>query len=140
MKRICGRALIFIDDSIILLYRRRLENNKILEYYAIPGGTLEENETIEDCTIREINEELNLNIELKDKISIIEDYRSISHIFNCDIINGTPLLGGEELEHNNENNYYEIRYVKLSEIDKINIFEENKELIKKAYVSRGGII
>ena len=133
MKRICGRAIIIENDEVLLMFRRRLENNILKEYYAIPGGGQEKNETIQECTKREIKEEFNLEIEVHEQLGIVEDEKNIGYIFNCSIISGTPKLGGEELEHNKEDNYYEVRKVKISDLDKYDILEENKALIRKAY-------
>ncbi len=132
-KRINGRAIIIDGEDVLLMFRRKIKNGQIKEYYAIPGGGLEENETIEECVKREIQEEFNIKIEVKEQLGVVEDDKNIGYIFNCSIISGTPILGGEELEHNSEENYYEVRKLKVSEIDKYDILEENKELIRKAY-------
>lgn len=136
MKRINGRAIIIDGDEVLLMFRRKIKNGITREYYAIPGGGQEENETIEECVKREIQEEFNLEIKVKEQLGIVEDERNIGYIFNCSIISGKPKLGGEELEQNNETNYYEVRKIKISEIDNYNILEENKALIKKAYLSK----
>ena len=60
MKRVSTRAIIFIDDKIALIYRNK--NGNI--YYSLPGGGVEENETLEEATIREVKEELNLDVEV----------------------------------------------------------------------------
>ena len=132
MKRVNGRAIIFDGDEIILMFRRKIKDGKVKEYYAIPGGGKEENETIEECVKREINEEFNLDVEVKEFLGKVEDDKNIGYIYNAKIIGGTLKLGGEELEHNNEENYYEVQRVKLSEIDNIDLLEENKALIRKA--------
>lgn len=133
MKRINGRAIIIDGDEVILMFRRRIKDGIVKEYYAIPGGGQEKNETIQECTKREIKEEFNLEIEVHEQLGIVEDEKNIGYIFNCSIISGTPKLGGEELEHNKEDNYYEVRKVKISDLDKYDILEENKALIRKAY-------
>ena len=133
MKRINGRAIIIDGDEVILMFRRRIKDGIAKEYYAIPGGGQEKNETIQECTKREIKEEFNLEIEVHEQLGIVEDEKNIGYIFNCSIISGTPKLGGEELEHNKEDNYYEVRKVKISDLDKYDILEENKALIRKAY-------
>ena len=132
MKRVNGRAIIIDGDEIILMFRRKIKDGKVKEYYAIPGGGKEENETIEECVKREINEEFNLDVEVKEFLGKVEDDKNIGYIYNANIIGGTLKLGGEELEHNNEENYYEVQRVKLSEIDNIDLLEENKALIRKA--------
>ena len=132
MKRINGRAIIIDGDEVLLMFRRKIKNGLVNEYYAIPGGGKEENETIEECVRREVNEEFNLDVEVKEFLGKVEDDKNIGYIYNAKIIGGTLKLGGEELEHNKEENYYEVRRVKLSEIDNIDLLEENKALIRKA--------
>ena len=132
MKRVNGRAIIIDGDEVILMFRRKIKDGIVNEYYAIPGGGKEENETIEECVKREIEEEFSLNVEVKDFLGKVEDDKNIGYVYNAKIISGTLKLGGEELEHNVAENYNEVRKVKLSEIDNINLFEENKDLIKKA--------
>lgn len=61
-------------------------------YYEFPGGKIEINETKEEALIREIKEELNIDISIDSYITTIEyDYPSfhlIMHIYRCIIING----------------------------------------------------
>jgi ADP-ribose pyrophosphatase YjhB (NUDIX family) len=54
-------AIIIIHNNRILLVKHR-KNGK--EYWLLPGGGLENNETIENCAVREIREETGLNISL----------------------------------------------------------------------------
>ena len=61
-------------------------------YYEFPGGKIEINETKEEALIREIKEELNIDISIDSYITTIEyDYSSfhlIMHVYRCSIING----------------------------------------------------
>ena len=132
MKRVSGRAVIFDGKDVLLMFRRRLANGVFKEYYAIPGGMQEKNETIEECIIREIKEEFQIDIEIISYLGKVEDNDNIGYIYSARCISGTPVLGGEELEHNSVNNYYEIKKVSLDELDNIDLLPENKELIRKA--------
>ena len=136
-KRESGRAIIIDNDEVILMFRRKIIDGITKEYYAIPGGGIETGETKEAATIREIKEEFNLDIEILSYLGTVEDEKNIGYVFNTKIIGGNLKLGGEELEHNNESNYYEIQRIKLNEIDNIELFEENRELIEKAAKERG---
>lgn len=136
-KRESGRAIIIDNDEVILMFRRRIIDGITKEYYAIPGGGIETGETKEAATIREIKEEFNLDIEILSYLGTVEDEKNIGYVFNTKIIGGNLKLGGEELEHNNESNYYEIQRIKLNEIDNIELFEENRKLIEKAAKERG---
>ena len=56
---------------------------------------------------------------------------NIVHFFACSIVNEIPHLGGEELERCSKSNYYEIRKVKIEDLDKLDIMSLDK--IIKAY-------
>lgn len=132
MKRISGRAVIFDGNEVVLMFRRRLANGIFKEYYGIPGGGQEPNETIEECIIREIKEEFQIDIEIISYLGKVEDNDNIGYIYSARVLAGTPVLGGEELDGNSSSNYYEIRKVSLDDLDNIDLLPENKELIKKA--------
>ncbi len=138
MPRISGRAIIFDDDKVILLFRHKKTEDGIKEYYAIPGGGQDQGETITECVIRELKEEYNVDISIKEYLGKVGDDKALGYIYYCEIVNGKPVLGGEELERNNEDNYYEIQYINVNELDNYNILEENKELIRKAYKLKEG--
>ena len=138
MPRISGRAIIFNNDQVILLFRHKKTADGIKEYYAIPGGGQDEGETIEECVIRELKEEYNVDIKIIEYLGDVGDEKALGHIYYCVIVNGTPKLGGEEKERNNKDNYYEIQYININELDNYNILEENKELIRKAYQIKEG--
>ena len=56
-------AAIIIEDGKVLL-ARRAEGEKLAGYWEFPGGKREEDETIDECLVREIREELSLDIEV----------------------------------------------------------------------------
>ena len=132
MKRVSGRAVIFDGKDVLLMFRRRLANGAFKEYYAIPGGMQEKNETIEECIIREIKEEFQIDIEIISYLGKVEYVENIGYIYSARKLFGNPILGGEELDENSTNNYYEIRKVNIEQIDSIELLPENRELIKKA--------
>ncbi len=136
MRRDTARAIILTEDeqSIYLLYRKKKENNKIITYYAIPGGMIEEDETVEEAVKREIKEEFSVEIELLGYLGSNKTKQGIDYHYHAKIISGIPKLAGEEKENNNENNYYEIRKISLKELNKenINILPINIEYIEKA--------
>ena len=136
MKRDTARAIILTEDekSIYLLYRKKKENNKTISYYAIPGGMIEKNETVEEALKREIKEEFSVETELLGYLGENKTKQGIDYHYHAKIISGVPKLGGEEKENNNEDNYYEIRKVSLKDLNKenINILPINIEYIEKA--------
>lgn len=61
-------AVAIIDDNRILMLRRS-DNGK----WTLPGGTMELNESLVDCAIREVQEETGLEVEVKDIIGTYTD-------------------------------------------------------------------
>ena len=56
-------AAIIIEHGKVLL-ARRAKGEKLAGYWEFPGGKREEDETIDECLVREIREELSLDIEV----------------------------------------------------------------------------
>lgn len=56
-------AAIIIEDGKVLL-ARRAKGEKLAGYWEFPGGKREEGETIDECLVREIREELSVDIEV----------------------------------------------------------------------------
>ena len=130
-KRVSARAIIIENNQVLTMFRRKKKDDGTYkEYYVIPGGGVEEHETLEETCIRELKEEYNVDIKLLGYLGSDEREKTIGHMFHAEIINGTPTLGGEESKRNNEDNYYEIRKIDLDKLHEIDI--DAIEFIKKA--------
>ena len=131
-KRVSSRGIIIEDEKVYLMFRRKRNNDGTFkEYYVIPGGGIEENETLEENLIREMKEEFSIDVKIEGYLGKDEGEESIANFYSCSIISGIPTLGGEELEKCTENNYYEIKKVSLKDLDNINLL--GKDMILKAY-------
>ena len=125
-----ARAIIIKDDKLLVFFRRKIREGKEITYYALPGGHVEGDDSFEDTVIRELKEEMNLDIEIVDYLGdLLVDNRE-EHYYHAKIVGGELQFGGEELERNNDNNYYEIRWLSISELDNSGI--RALELVKKA--------
>lgn len=115
------RAVIVDNDKMLVFYRRRIRNGEEVTYYAIPGGHVEDGETLEDTVIRELKEEMNLDIELLSYLGKIIVDNQEEHYYHAKIVGGKLQFGGEELERCSEDNYYEIRWLSTGALDNSNI-------------------
>ena len=131
-KRVSVRGIIIDGDKVYAIFRRRVnDDGTFKEYYVIPGGGLEKGETLEETLIRELKEELSIDVDIIGYLGFDEDDTSIAHFFKCKIHNGIPMLGGEELERCSSDNYYEVRKVNVYCLNSIDILSKN--MIMKAY-------
>jgi len=64
-KLIASSYLFLIKDKKILL-SRRFQTGYMDGWYSLPAGHLDGGETIEDCLIREVKEEIGINLKRKD--------------------------------------------------------------------------
>lgn len=128
-----ARAVIFNDNKVLLMFRKvKREDGSFKIYYVLPGGGIEENETMEQTVVRELKEEMNLDIQVIEYIGqeVLEG-KGINNFFFCKTIGNTvPVLSGEELDRISPDNYYEPMYVDIKDVEKLNIFA--KEFIYKA--------
>lgn len=126
-KRVSSRAIIFYENALLTMFRRKIKDDGTKkEYYVIPGGGQKEGETLEENVIRELSEEFNVKVKVLGYLGKEEHESTIEHYFHCEIIEGIPHLGGEEKERMTEKNYYEIRCIKLEELEDIDINAKDK--------------
>ncbi|MFN8436528.1 MAG: NUDIX hydrolase [Cytophagales bacterium] len=92
-------ALIFSSDDKVLTLKYNY-NGQFLN--AIPGGNLEENENIKDTLIRELEEELQIQIQVNEIVAIAETYNNVKKskvlhlVFKATIVNGIPIPNPKE--------------------------------------------
>ena len=139
-----SRAIIEVNYNgkkcIVTIKRTKYKNENVInEYYTLPGGHVEGHETNEETVVREVFEELNININVKEKICSIynKDLDRYEEFFICDIMSGKISAGsGPEWINQNIEKYgtYDIVYIDVNNIDKYNILPlEIKELLIKKY-------
>lgn len=104
MKRTRVAGIIFMNGGIALIHRVGvLKRKDIQEYYTFPGGGLEEGETLEEGTIREIKEEFGIDVEVVQKLYEFksEKFNQKEYFFLCKYISGEFGTGeGPEFSNN----------------------------------------
>lgn len=125
-----SRAIIFDDEKLLVFFRRKIKDGKEVTYYAIPGGHVEGKETYEETVIRELKEEMNLDIKILGYLGVMNVDNREEHYYHAEILSGEIKFGGEELDRNSSTNYYEIRWLPLNELDNSDI--RAIEMVKKA--------
>lgn len=88
MKRTRVAGIIPMKNGYALMHRENVKNHPIGNYYTIPGGGLEEGETIEEGTIREIKEEFGIDVKIVKQLYYLENDTMDEYFFLCEYISG----------------------------------------------------
>jgi 8-oxo-dGTP pyrophosphatase MutT (NUDIX family) len=100
-------AVVIRDNKILLIHR--FKNGS--EYWVLPGGGVESEETVEEGLVREVKEETGLDLQ-KYELLGENEFGDIHHIFyKCELAEGTPEIGGPEKENSSEQNVYILEWV-----------------------------
>jgi len=99
MKRIVVAAAVVERDGAFLL-TRRLEGTHLAGHWEFPGGKIRAGETLRECLVREIREELDAEVDVGEEIlATVHDYpdRSIElRFFRCTLnTEPRPVMGQE---------------------------------------------
>ena len=122
MKKIDVSAAVIVKDNKYFIAKRNKDKH-LGGYFEFPGGKQDHNETLEQTVIREIKEELNVDITVDRKLG--EEYYSDEkinvhlHYFFCTIIKGDIILKEHE----------EAAWVSKEEFNKYKFAEGDKDII-----------
>lgn len=129
-------AAFIIQNQKILLFERHKNG---LHYYAIPGGTVEKGESLEDALNREMLEETSLEIEINELVfkSVSPEYGECAY-FTLKSFEGTPQMDPNSPEslRNNPSNHYELKWVDLKDLPKLNLLPSSaKDYLINKYLN-----
>lgn len=113
-----ARVIIYNPDltAILLIHRQKKQRN----YWVVPGGGANRSETPRETAIREINEELRIELtpaQLRQLFVIDNEYFFLTDYRQ----KAVPDISGEEKERSTSTNVYRPAWVSLSELLKINL-------------------
>lgn len=107
MERVRVAGIIPMEDGFAFMHRVGVKKkNDYEEYYTFPGGGLENNETPEEGTIREIKEEFGIRVKIVKKLyeTYFEKFHQREIFYLCEYIDG--VFGtGTGPEFNNDPKY-----------------------------------
>lgn len=93
---------IVLRNGKVLLVKRMKDPYK--DYYALPGGILDDEETLEECALRELREETGIEGRVDGLLAILSDpardprVRMVSAVFVVDYVSGEPRGGDDAAE------------------------------------------
>ncbi len=123
IKRDVVTALIHDGDKILICQRPPHKGNPLK--WEFVGGKREQGETLHETLIRECREELDVGVEVGEKIiDVVHEYPDMTaHItlFRAKIVEGTP----KTLEH------VDMKWIKPQEIDNYDFCIADREILEK---------
>lgn len=118
-----GVAVIWNDEGQILIDRRK-PSGLLGGLWEFPGGKIEPGETVEACIVREIQEELGIEIAVGDRLITIDHaythFRVTLNVHHCRYVSGEP----QPIECD------EVRWVSLAELDQFPFPKANVQIIE----------
>ncbi|HEY0535333.1 MAG TPA: NUDIX domain-containing protein [Actinoplanes sp.] len=90
-------------------------------YAVLPGGHVEEGETIRQAAERELQEEASLRGTAGRQVFEGSHLGRLAHYFVMTDVSGEPKLGGPELGYHRPNNSFELRWATAAELDELHL-------------------
>lgn len=115
-KRISCRAIV-IEDGKLVVMKREKEGRL---YYTFPGGGKEENETNDECVVRECIEEFGIVVKPQKHVYTYENEKTLQYFYVCDWMSGEIGTGvGEEFQEDRNRGTYEPMLIEISNIENL---------------------
>ncbi len=126
------RGIVISNDKILLTYEVNTDQ------WFIPGGGIEDNESLEECCVRELAEETGCKVKANQYFLTINEYYEewffVSHYYICECIGKTERkLTERELEVG-----LEPRWISLKEA--IEIFSKHQDYADENEMKRGAYL
>lgn len=124
--RYAARAVIVENGKLLVIERQRVAKDGMkLHYLSIPGGQVEEDEQPEQTVVRELKEEMSIDIEVKQLVAHVymtasEWYQSQEHMmYVCERSDRSQELtfNAESPEAKLKDEVYKVVWRSLSELD-----------------------
>ena len=128
--RLTGKAVVFDNENKVALV-----GSKVNSFYLLPGGGIDEGESIEDGIKRECLEEIGCKIKVLNNIGVIEDFRDRDqkHCINhCYIAKLVGSKGKLRLTEEEKKNGMHVIWVSLDKA--ISMLEREVEQLKRGEV------
>lgn len=131
--RVTVDGIIGVRGRIVLIKRRA---NPFKGYWALPGGHVNNKESVENATVREAGEETGLNVKILDLIGVYSDpgrnpekIQRISVVFSC-VRTGGRLRGGDDAD--------EAKLFSRKEISRMRLAFDHNRMINDYFIQRAG--
>jgi 8-oxo-dGTP diphosphatase len=118
-------AAIIVDNQLLTLKYIYSET----EIYAIPGGNLEFGETLEEALIRELNEEIGVEIKIQKLLFLAEVHQPKKDTLHCVFL--SELKSGIPILNPTETSALEIVWLAIDSINNYNLYPNIKNELRE---------
>ena len=123
MGRVRVGAIIKIEKGFALMHRTNVKHKTPSNYHTFPGGGVEKEESLEQAVIREVEEELGIQVKVEKLLYEHKKNEQKEYFYLCKYISGEFGTGtGPEFSNNPEyisNGNYIPEIIKREDIEKI---------------------
>lgn len=127
-------AVVLRNDNILLV-EQNVDNAR---GWSLPGGGLEEGETLEDGIVRELIEETGVTVKVKELLYLCDYIRNDRHVVHMTFLAEAPNDEiGETTPGLDENPIKSISYVPIDKIENYGFSKKFKSLIKNDFPNKG---
>ena len=106
-------AIIFREEKVLCVQRAEHEREYVSLKWEFPGGKVEVGESREEALVREIREELSVDIEVSEFLMTVEhtypDFHLSMHVFKCVLDQGEITL----------NEHVALKWLSIDELDQL---------------------
>lgn len=126
---------LLIEDGKILLVNQKVSSSRS---WSLPGGRLEQGETLEEGIVREIYEETGLNVKVIKLLYVCEKpdvTPLLLHItFMLERVSGEIKLPTNEFD---KNPIHDVKFIEINELTNYGFSELFQDLVKKDFPNAG---
>ena len=117
-------AVIFREGKVLCVQRAEHEKEYVSLKWEFPGGKVEEGEQFQEALVREIREELSVEIEISEFFMTVEhtypDFHLVMHVYNCQLTEGEVIL----------NEHVDMKWLKVDELDQLDWAEADIPIVE----------
>ena len=116
-------AIIFQNDKVLSVQRAEHEKEYVSLKWEFPGGKVEVGESREEALVREIREELSVEIEVSEFSMTVEytysDFHLTMHVFKCVLDQGEITL----------NEHAALKWLSIDELDRLDWVAADEKVV-----------
>ena len=117
MKKNRATAIIFRNGKLLLIHRQKPGR----DFYVLPGGGVNLEESFEEACIREVKEETGLDVISLHLVSRYITLQKEENYYLTQVTPGEPVLGGAEAKRQSSEDSYTFQWVGAAQLESLNL-------------------